>query len=139
MKSISLLLMRVGTGLLLVIWGLIKVASPEIGVHVSDTYYGGVVSMQALQMPWGIVQIIVGAAVVLGLLRKITYPLQAIILGVGLLAIWKYILDPMGLYLLDEDTRQVLFFPSLAVFAGTLILMAFRDDDTLSLDDKLGL
>ena len=36
MKSISLLLMRVGTGLLLVIWGLIKIMSPAAAVGVSD-------------------------------------------------------------------------------------------------------
>ncbi len=139
MKSISLLLMRVGTGLLLVIWGLMKIVKPEAGMHVSDKYYHGLVSMEALQMPWGIVQVVVGLAVVLGLMRKFVYPVQAIILGVGLLAIWNYILDPLGLYLLDKDTANVLFFPSFAVFAGTLILIAFREDDTISLDSKLGL
>jgi FtsH-binding integral membrane protein len=123
--------MRVGTGLLLVIWGLIKVAKPEAAVGVSDKYYHGIVSIEALQMPWGIAQVVIGLAVVLGLMRKIVYPAQAIILGVGLLAIWNYILDPLGLYLLDKETANILFFPSIAVFAGTLVLMAFGGDDTI--------
>ena len=139
MKSISLLLMRAGTGLLLVIWGLIKIMSPAAAVGVSDKYYGGTVSMDWLQLPWGILQVVIGLAVVAGLFRKYVYPAQALILGFGVLVIWKYILDPLGLYILDESSRQVLFFPSLAVFAGTLILMAFREDDTLSLDRKFGL
>jgi len=139
MKSISLLLMRLGTGLLLVIWGMIKIAAPERAIRVSEKYYSGTVSMEALQLPWGILQILIGVAVVLGLMRKFVYPAQAVILGVGLLAIWNYILDPLGLYLLDRETANVLFFPSLAVFAGTLVLLAFREDDTISLDNKLGL
>lgn len=139
MKSISLLLMRAGTGLLLVIWGLIKIMSPAAAVGVSDKYYGGTVSMDWLQLPWGILQVVIGLAVVAGLFRKYVYPAQAVILGFGVFVIWKYILDPLGLYLLDESSRQVLFFPSLAVFAGTLILMAFREDDKLSLDRKFGL
>ncbi|MCH2459314.1 MAG: hypothetical protein MK186_14890, partial [Henriciella sp.] len=91
------------------------------------------------QLPWGILQVVIGLAVVVGLFRKYVYPAQAVILGFGVLVIWKYILDPLGLYLLDESSRQVLFFPSLAVFAGTLILLAFREEDTLSLDRKFGL
>ncbi len=74
----------------------------------------------------------------LGVFRKFVYPIQTIVLGLGLLAIWKYIADPLGLYLLTEETRNLLFFPSFTVFAATLVLLAFREDDTLSLDKKLG-
>jgi uncharacterized membrane protein YphA (DoxX/SURF4 family) len=75
--------------------------------------------------------------VILGLLRRYAYPLQAAILCVGALAIWKYLLDPLGLWLLDQETAQVLFFPSLGIAAATLVLIALRDDDRLSLDVKL--
>lgn len=80
----------------------------------------------------------IGLLVCLGLLRKIAYPLQAAILVLGALAIWKYILDPLGLYLLTEETRQVLFFPSFCVAVASVILIAFKDEDTLALDRKLG-
>lgn len=138
LKPISLLLVRVGTGLLLSIWGLIKLAAPEASIGVSEKYYGGVLSVEMLQAPLGIAQILLGLAVVLGLFRKVTYPAQSIVLGLGLLAIWKYIVDPLGLYLLTEETMEVLFFPSVTVFAATLVLLAFREDDTLSLDKRLG-
>ena len=137
MKAASLLFLRISTGLLLVLWGIIKVAEPAAAVGVSNTYYGGVVSMAALQGPWGAVQIATGVLAILGLLRRFVYPLQAVMLCVGALAISKYLLDPFGMYLLSQEDSQILFFPSLCVAAATLVLLAFRSDDTLSLDARL--
>lgn len=138
MKAASLLFLRVSTGFLIIIWGLIKIMKPDAAIGVSEKYYGGAVSMEALQIPWGIFQVIIGLLVILGLLRRVVYPLQAAILCLGALAIWKYLLDPFGMYLLTEETRQILFFPSLGMAAATLVIMAFRDEDRLSLDAKLG-
>lgn len=138
MKAISLLLLRVGTGLLLVLWGLIKVQAPAAAIGVSDKYYGSLLSADTLQMPLGIAEVVLGLLVVLGLFRWIVYPAQIVVLGLGLAAIWQYILDPFGLYLLTEETRNPLFFPSLTVFAATLALWSFREDDALSLDRILG-
>jgi uncharacterized membrane protein YphA (DoxX/SURF4 family) len=137
-KALSLLFLRVSTGLLLVLWGLIKIGEPDVAVHVSEKYYGGIVSADMIQMPFGILQFAVGVLVVIGLFRRYIYPLQALILIVGALAIWKYLLDPYGRWLLDEKTANILFFPSLCVAAATLVLLAFRDDDTLTLDARFG-
>ena len=139
MKAYSLLFLRVSTGLLVVMWGLIKIMKPEAAIGVSNKYYGGSVSMEALQMPWGALQVIVGLLVILGLMRRFAYPLQAAILCLGALAIWKYLLDPFGMYLLAQGDNQVLFFPSLAVAAATLVIWAFKDEDRISLDVKLKL
>ncbi|APG61680.1 hypothetical protein LPB140_01210 [Sphingorhabdus lutea] len=135
-KAYSLLFLRVSTGLLTIIWGLIKVMKPDAGVGVANKYYGGVGAMDALQMPWGIVQIIIGLLVILGLFRKISYGLHALMLCLGAAAIWKYLADPFGLYLLEEGKNQILFFPSLTVAAATLVMLAFLDEDRLSLDHK---
>lgn len=136
LKPFSLLLLRLGTGLLLSIWAVVKIMAPDKAVGLSEKYYGGMLSLDALQMPLGVLQFALGLLVVVGLFRKIVYPVQAVVLGVGLLAVGKYILDPLGLYLLTPDTAQLLFFPSLALFAAALVLMAFRDEDTWSLDRK---
>ena len=138
MKAASLLFLRVSTGFLIIIWGLIKIMKPDAAVGVSEKYYGGAVSMEALQAPWGIFQVLIGLLVIFGLFRRIVYPLQAAILCLCALAIWKYLLDPFGMYLLTEETRQILFFPSLGMAAATLVILAFRDEDRLSLDAKLG-
>lgn len=133
MKALTLLLLRLTTGILLIIWGLVKINAPEVSASISDKYYFGLISTADLQMPLGVAQALLGAAVVLGIFRNIVYPLQAIVLGIGAAAIWQYILDPLGLYLLTEETRQLLFFPSSTVFAASLVLLAFKDEDRLSL------
>jgi putative oxidoreductase len=137
-KAASLLFLRVSTGLLCVIWGLVRIAEPKAGVGVNTKYYGGILADVSWQMPWGVFMLIVGLLTILGLLRKYVYPLQAAILCVGALAIWKYLLDPLGLYLLDRETSQILFFPSLGIAAATLVLLAFKGDDAFALDNKLG-
>ncbi len=134
MKSTLLLALRVSTGALLIIWGLIKAKAPEAAIGVSDKYYSGLLSAEALQGPLGWGQALLGVLVILGVLRAVTYPLQAAVLVIGAAAIWKYLVDPLGLYLLNEETRQVLFFPSTTVAVASLILLAFRSDDRLALD-----
>ena len=138
MKSLILLLLRLTTGCLLMIWGMIKFAAPVAAINVSDKYYLGYLSSPQIQMGLGGAEIALGALVVLGLFRSVAYPLQTLVLGLGAAAIWKYIADPLGLYLLSEETRQVLFFPSSTVVVATLVLLAFRDDDQITLDRILG-
>ena len=136
LKSGSLLLLRIGTGLLLILWGALRVMSPAAGPGLATKYYSGFLGMQAIQIAFGVIEILVGALVVLGLLRRIAYPLQALILIPGALMLWRYLLDPMGVYLLDRASSQILFFPSITVAAATLVLVAFRDDDRWSLDHR---
>ncbi len=137
MKAASLLFLRISTALLIIIWGLIKVRAPDKAIGVSEKYYGGMVSAEMLQMPWGLFQVAIGLLVILGLFRRIVYPLQAAILVIGALAIWNHILDPFGLYLFGEDGgANILFFPSLCLAAATLVVWAFIDEDKLSLDVK---
>jgi uncharacterized membrane protein YphA (DoxX/SURF4 family) len=130
----SLLLLRVGTGLLLVLWGALRVISPEAGPGLAHKYYSGLLSMQALQIAYGIAEVAIGTLVVLGWFRRTAYPLQALILVPGALMLWRYLLDPLGAWLLSREDSQILFFPSIALAAATLVLIAFRDFDRLSLD-----
>jgi uncharacterized membrane protein YphA (DoxX/SURF4 family) len=87
-----------------------------------------------IQIGFGVAEIAIGALVVLGLFRRVAYPLQALILVPGAVMLWRYLVDPMGWYLLDKQSSQILFFPSITVAAATLVLIAFRSDDALSID-----
>lgn len=136
MKAYSLLFLRLSTGLLLIVWGVIRLASPETGPGLAKKYYGGMASAEWMQTGWGIILCVVGILCVLGLFRRIAYPAQSLILVGGAVAIWKYLVDPLGLWLLDEASRQVLFFPSLCLAASTLVLIAFREFDTIAFDTK---
>ena len=139
MKAFTLLLIRISTGLLLVLWGVIKIGAPENAISVSERYYSGLISAEGIQTGLGGAEVALGALVCLGLFRKLTYPAQAIVLGLGVAFIWQHILDPLGLWLVDEDSRRTLFFPSLCVFFASLMPLAFKEYDSLSLDRKFGL
>lgn len=136
-KAASLLLLRIGTGLLLVLWGGLRVMSPSAGPGLSNKYYGGFLDLQSLQIAFGVTEVIIGLLVVVGMFRRVVYLLQALILIPGAIVLWRYLLDPMGLYLLDKENSQILFFPSITIAAATLVLLAFRDEDRWSLDQKL--
>ena len=136
-KPASLLLLRTGTGLLLILWGALRVISPAAGPGLASKYYGGFLDLLSLQMGFGVAEVIIGMLVVIGLFRRVSYLLQALILIPGAIVLWRYLLDPLGLYLLDKESSQILFFPSITIAAATLVLLAFRDEDRWSLDHKL--
>ena len=136
-KPASLLLLRTGTGLLLILWGTLRVISPAAGPGLASKYYGGFFDLQSLQIGFGVAEVIIGLLVVLGLFRRVSYLLQALILIPGAIVLWRYLLDPLGLYLLDRESSQILFFPSITIAAATLVLLAFRDEDRWSLDHRL--
>lgn len=136
-RPASLLLLRIGTGLLLILWGALRVISPAAGPGLANKYYGGFLDLQSLQIGFGVAEVLIGLLVVFGLFRRVSYLLQALILIPGAIVLWRYLLDPLGLYLLDKDSSQILFFPSITIAAATLVLLAFRDDDRWSLDHKL--
>ena len=136
-RPASLLILRIGTGLLLILWGSLRVFSPAVGPHLAGKYYGGFLNLQSLQVVYGVAEVVIGLLVVLGLFRRASYLLQALILVPGAIVLWRYLLDPLGLYLLDKGSSQILFFPSLTIAAATLVLLAFRDEDSWSLDHKM--
>lgn len=131
LTQISLLIMRIGTGALLFIWGHVRVVGGK-GEGLADKYYGGMGSEAMLQLAFGWFEIALGVLVMLGLLRKYTLPVQALILVGGAIPIWRHFLDPFGRYL--HEDANILFFPSLTVAGAALALIALRELDTLALD-----
>lgn len=136
LRSISLLIMRVGTGMLLVLWGALRFYRPGSGTGLSEKYYGGLAAASNLQLAFAAIEVLIGALVVLGLFRRYTLVGQAVILVGGALPIWRHYLDPFGLYL--HDSANLLFFPSITVAAAALALIAFREFDTFALDRFIG-
>ncbi len=131
-KAISLLLLRVSLGLLMLIWGIDKLINADHAVAVSKTFYLSVLAQPAFQQGLGVLQCLLALAIVVGFWCRYTYPVLAVITGITLLAVWRSILDPLGLYL-GEGTN-LLFFPSFTVFAGALVLLAFQAEDRYSVD-----
>lgn len=117
----ALVFLRVSLGLLLVVWGGDKLRDAQHGLLVSKTFYGGLFSSPALITAFGAVEVLLGLAIVAGLARRVTYPALLVVTGATLLAVWRSVLDPLGLVFAHT---QLLFFPSLIIFAGALVLFA---------------
>lgn len=135
MKAKSLLLLRVSLGLFLVIWGIDKLANVEHGLDVSDHFFFGAFSHRLLLQAYGVAEIAVGALIMLGLGHRVTYPVLLAITGMTLLGVWKSIVDPWGWWL---EGGNAIFFPSLIIFAASLVLWAFRDEDRLVVRHRRG-
>ncbi len=135
MKRWGLCLLRITTGWLLVMWGLDKLLNVEHGQAVAETFYLGIGSQAAVLNVLGVLQIILGALVVLGLWRRRAYPVAFVVLLITALGVWKSIIDPWGWFL---DGSQVLFYPSAIIAAGALLLWGTIDEDEMTLDAKLG-
>lgn len=139
LAKIALVIMRIGTGMLLVLWGGVRLLKDGMGPNLANKYYGGVGADSTLQLAFAGFEVALGVLVVLGLLRRFTLPLSAIILVGGALPIWRHFLDPYGICLFDSpDQANLLFFPSLTVAGAALALIALRDMDTLALDRVIG-
>lgn len=131
MSRLPQLLLRVSIGYLLIIWGADKLVNPAHGLAVSNRFYFGLFSAPWLMTAFGIAQTILGALVVAGRWRRFTYPAVAIVTGTTLIGVWRSIVDPWGWYLTGSN---VLFYPSLIIFAGALLLLV---EDTRSRPRKI--
>lgn len=133
MRAGSLLFLRVSLGVLMLLWGVDKLVNVDHGLQVSKHFYFGLFDSSALLQAFGIVQILLGLAVVLGFMRRYTLPALLLVTGTTLIGVWRSVVDPWGWVL---EGSNVLFYPSLIIFAAALVLFAFQPDDTLSLDAR---
>ncbi|TVP54561.1 MAG: hypothetical protein EA351_12835 [Gemmatimonadales bacterium] len=133
MKAFSLLALRISIALLVLLWGIDKIVDPDHAVRVSDNFYFGLLSVPALLAVLGGAQIVVAVMAMIGSFRKIIDPIILLINLGSLASVWRSIIDPWGWVL---DGTNVLFFPSLIVAAGCLVLIAFQDEEVFVLDRR---
>ncbi len=131
MQRNSLILLRVSLGGLMVYWGIDKLINVKHGLTVAEKFYGGMSVATTMMQAFGVVQVVLGALVIVGLFRRIAYPALLLVTGTTLVAVWTSIVDPFKLML---DGGNLIFYPSLIIFAGAFVLMAFRAEDRLVLD-----
>lgn len=134
MKSFTLLLLRVSVGLLIVWWGLDKIVDPAHGLAVSDRFYGGLLTWPALMPIFGGVQTLAGLLFMVGLFRRVVDPVVLLINAGTMVGVWRSIVDPWGWLL---EGTNALFYPSLTIFAASLLLLVIRNEEVLVLDRKL--
>jgi putative oxidoreductase len=131
MQRSSLLFLRVSLGGLMVYWGVDKLINVKHGLTVAEKFYGGMPVAERMMQLFGGLQIVLGGMIIVGLLLRFAYPALLLVTGTTLIAVWKSIVDPFKLML---DGGNLMFYPSLIIFAGALVLFAFRAEDRLVLD-----
>lgn len=112
----------------MVYWGVDKLINVAHGVGVAQKFYGGFNIATTLMHGFGVLQIALGALLIGGLFTRVTYPALLVVTGTTLLAVWKSIVDPFKLMM---DGGNLIFYPSLIIFAGAFVLYAFRDESAL--------
>lgn len=133
MQRNALLLLRISLGGLMVFWGIDKLINVSHGITVAEKFYGGLSVATTVMQAFGVAQVLLGALILVGLLRRLTYPLLLVVTGTTLLAVWKSIIDPFKLV---TQGGNLIFYPSLIIFAGALVLLAFREQDAMALDAR---
>ncbi|CAN5834450.1 MAG: hypothetical protein H0U67_08740 [Gemmatimonadetes bacterium] len=131
MRAWSLLALRITVALLVLHWGLDKILDPGHALRVSDNFYGGLLSHPSLIPILGILQVSVALLALAGALRQIVDPLILLINLGTMMGVWRSVVDPWGWFL---EGTNALFFPSVIVVAGCLVLIAFRDQEGFAVD-----
>jgi putative oxidoreductase len=139
-QRISLLLLRVSTGFLLVWFGLNKVVKGS-GPRAFRSFVEKDSTMEAIvSVIAGGGEVFIGALCVVGLLRKIALPAQALINGFTAFSVWWAIVDPFRWYVSGVDRivfNSAVFYPTSITFAACILLIVFRHQDTLAVDRLL--
>ncbi len=135
-KALSIFLLRLSTGLYLTLWGIHKLINTEQAIGLSNKFYAGLISIESLTPLLGIAQIIVGVMIMLGLFRSFSYWAQFAWYAIGLIPILGFIVDPFGLYLVEK--ARLTWFPSTTLLFASMVILAFREYDTISVDHKRG-
>lgn len=136
MKAFPLLLLRLSLGWLMVVWGVDKLTNPSHGQAVAESFYLGLGGGGSFLIVAGVLQILLGGLLVVGLGRRLAWPLVAVVTGITLVAVWKSVVDPWGFVL---EGGNLVFYSSAVIFAGVLVGWSAVEADTLALDVALKL
>lgn len=126
---LSLLLLRLGVGLVMAMWTLDKFINPDHAGAVFSNFYGLDAQGPLVLMALGLVQAVVVIAFLAGALRTLSYGAVFAMHGVSTLASWRQYFDPF---------ESLLFFAAWPMLAACFALFLLRRSDTLfSVDQTL--
>lgn len=129
--------LRIGMGVFLVLWGFDKIIATEGSVRIFSAFYGIESGPSVVQLAGG-VEIVVGIALALGLLRVPVAWLQLAMNLVSTGASWKQILDPWGLLGLTRGGSH-LFLASLVIMAASVVLVLNAREEFFTLDRRFAI
>ncbi len=119
---VALLILRLGLGVFLLLFGIDKLVAPATTVEVLAQFYGLVVS-HGMVYAAGALEILLGLAFLAGLWKTLSYGLGLLLHAVSTLATYQELLSPFG--------ENHLFLAAIPVLAAFLALFLLRRQDTL--------
>lgn len=120
--AFSLLLLRLGVFIVMLMWTLDKFINPGHADKVFANFYGLEGLGSGIFTALASAQLIVILAFVTGTLRRYSYGLILLMHGVSTLSSWRQYLDPFD---------NLLFFAAWPMLAACFALYLLRDHDTL--------
>ncbi len=131
MRPYALSALRISLGGFAAVWGIDKLVHPAHGAKVASIFYAGLLSSESLMPLIGVAQVVLALLVIVGLWRRVAYPVLALMTGATLLGVWRSVVDPWALWMTGGN---VVFFSSLPLFCAVLLLWALAADDGQTLD-----
>lgn len=119
---VALLILRLGLGAFLLLFGIDKLVAPATTVEVFAQFYGLIVS-HGMVYATGALEILLGLAFLAGLWKTLSYGLGLLLHAVSTLATYQELLSPFG--------TNHLFLAAVPVLAAFLALFLLRRHDTL--------
>ncbi|MDA9557528.1 hypothetical protein N9R79_08525 [Vibrio sp.] len=119
--SISLLALRLGIGIVFIMWGLDKILAPEHTIKVFQGFYGISIS-ESFSVGLGLIQMAFLLAFLSGVKKNITYLGILIFHSMSTFGTFSKYLDPLN---------NLIFFAAWPMLAACLALYLLREYDTL--------
>ncbi len=114
--GVTLLVLRLGTGVFLLLFGVDKLVAPAMALEVFQRFYGLSVS-GALVQAAGALEILLSLAILAGLWKTLSYGLGLLLHMVSTLATYRELLAPFG-----DNHLFLAAIPALAAFVALFLL-----------------
>lgn len=125
---ISLLLLRIGVAIVMIVWTIDKIINPSHAGAVFDNFYGLAGLGGAALSLIGVGEAVIVAAFVTGTFRTISYGAVLAMHTVSTLSSWRQYLDPF---------ENLMFFAAWPMLAACIALFLLRRHDRLLAVDEL--
>lgn len=116
----SLLSLRVGVFIVMIMWTLDKFVNPGHSAKIFEHFYGISVSSETVAYVLGALQLVLVLAFLAGIKKRITYGLVFILHGLSTLSSYNQYIDGFN---------NLLFFAAWPMWAACLALYLMRDQD----------
>lgn len=129
-EQVGLLLLRLGLGILLLLWGIEKILLPGVTNKVFETFYGVGVSPTTATV-LGVLEVILAIGIIIGLWKTVTYGLGLVLHIITTIVVYPRLISPFG------DNH--LFIATIPILGAFIALYLLRDHDRMwAADEAMG-